>query len=74
MNIDTLRTLINDVDPDNQVFTDDQLEDFLELEGNLYSAAAAACQALAAQYALKKKLMFEVSLSKISKSMNTIWI
>lgn len=56
MNIDTLRTLINDVDPDNQIFTDDQLEDFLELEGNLYSAAAAACQALAAQYALKKKV------------------
>lgn len=56
MNIDILRTLINDTDPENQIFTDEQLQSFLDMEGNIYSSAAAACQALAAQYASKKKV------------------
>lgn len=55
MNIDFLRTLIDDTDYQNQRFTDEQLTSIMALESNIYKAAATACQALAAQYALKKK-------------------
>lgn len=55
MDVDFLRILIDDTDYQNQKFTDEQLTSIMTLESNIYKAAATACQALAAQYALKKK-------------------
>lgn len=56
MNLELLRTLIDDTDPENQKFSDEQLMSFLQLESNIYLAAAAACQSLASKFASNKKV------------------
>lgn len=42
-----VRTLIRDNRPDDPIFTDEEIETFLGLEGSVRSAAAAAAEALA---------------------------
>ena len=55
-NIEFLRLKIGDVD-DTEIFTDEELQCFLDAnDGNFPRAAADACQAIAAQAALLAKL------------------
>lgn len=50
--LDQVRVLIGDTDTDNALFPDDQLNWFLsENSDNVYLAAAAACDAVAAKFA-----------------------
>lgn len=56
MDIDLLRTLLNDTDPENYRLTDDQYDAISGLERNVYNAAALCARSIAAQYATKKKV------------------
>lgn len=55
---DTVRLLIADVDPANQLLTDDQLDSLLTLEaGNIKRAAAQALDTIASSEALVSKVI-----------------
>lgn len=59
-----VRLLTGDKKEDNQIFTDSEMEDFLELnEGNVYRAAADALDAIAANaaYVLKVVTILDVT-------------
>jgi hypothetical protein len=49
--IDKLRLEIGDLDPDNQLYDNDQLRYFLDQEPNMLMAAANVCEALARRLA-----------------------
>lgn len=63
-NIDSVRLLIADLDPGNQLFTDVQLALFLTIEGdNVKRAAASALDAMATSEAMVSKVIKDRSLS-----------
>lgn len=56
--IDQVRVLIPDLDPNNQLFTDDEIDTFLEIYSqNVRRAAAAAIDAVAVNEALLYKIV-----------------
>lgn len=55
MDIQLLRTLLNDTDESNYLLTDEQYEAISGLESNVYNAAALCARSIAAQNATKKK-------------------
>lgn len=58
-----VRLLINDVDPDNPVFEDDEIDAFLALEGgDVHRAAAEALDTIATNEALTLKVLKTMDL------------
>lgn len=58
MDLDTLRLLIPDTDPSNQIFSDDDLDLFLTLAGGgVFLAAALALETIATDEALIYKIV-----------------
>lgn len=57
-NLDHVRILIPDLDPDNQIYTDDVISGFLEVaQGNRYRAASLAVGALSVDEAITYKVI-----------------
>lgn len=63
--VDTVRLLIADLatDPPDRLFTDEQIEAFLDLEGGVKCAAAAALGAIAVSEALVSKVIRTLDLA-----------
>lgn len=62
--VSTVRLLINDVDEDNETFSDDDIEAFLALEGDsVRLAAAQALDTIASNEALVSKRIRTLGLS-----------
>lgn len=61
--VDTVRLLIADTTPHNELLKDDQLQQLLDLEGNVKAAAAQALDIIASSEALVSKVIKTQDLS-----------
>ena len=74
--IEKVRILIAEMDSANQIFTDDQIQGFLEIhDGNIHRAAASALRAIAIDEALLRDIKTDdisVTSSATSRELRTI--